>query len=406
MKIKIVDAIMGAGKTSAAINYINSSDTSTKFLYITPYIREVGRIKMSCTSKKFKEPQIMGNKLNGIRYLLNKGENVVSTHALFRYFNKEIIDICRAQNYVLIMDEVAEVISEYEISKDDLETILEKYAYVDEKTKLIKWKDADYKGKFDEEHRLCDLDCLAMYGDSVMMWLFPISTFQAFRQIYVLTYMFDAQLQNYYYNYYGVSYEYWYVDGNDLNSYRFTKDIKHYENPTLDFRSLIHIEENEKLNMIGDTKYDLSKNWYARNSGNRAMKQLKNNLINWFCNIRKTKTTMNIWTCFKDYKAELRGKGYTRGFLSLNARSTNEYRDRTSVAYPVNRFLNSFVKNFFLQNNIEVNEDRYAVSEMLQFIWRSAIREGKEIWVYIPSSRMRSLLKEWIEENSRQSEAA
>ena len=52
-------------------------------------------------------------------------------------------------------------------------------------------------------------------------------------------------------------------------------------------------------------------------------------------------------------------------------------------------------------NNISVNEDGYALSEMLQFIWRSAIRDGKEIWVYIPSIRMRTLLKEWIDQNSK-----
>ena len=51
-------------------------------------------------------------------------------------------------------------------------------------------------------------------------------------------------------------------------------------------------------------------------------------------------------------------------------------------------------------NNISVDEDGFALSEMLQFIWRSAIREGKDIWVYIPSIRMRNLLKQWIRNNS------
>ena len=39
------------------------------------------------------------------------------------------------------------------------------------------------------------------------------------------------------------------------------------------------------------------------------------------------------------------------------------------------------------------------MSEMLQFLWRSAIREGKEINVYIPSIRMRKLLEQWIKDN-------
>ena len=48
----------------------------------------------------------------------------------------------------------------------------------------------------------------------------------------------------------------------------------------------------------------------------------------------------------------------------------------------------------------EISEDQFALSELLQFIFNSAIREGNEIWVYIPSIRMRMLLKRWIEKNS------
>ena len=128
--------------------------------------------------------------------------------------------------------------------------------------------------------------------------------------------------------------------------------------------------------------------------------QLKNNIMNFFNNIRGVGSSDNIWTTFKDYYSCLKGKGYTKGFLPLNSRATNEYRDRTSVVYPVNRYLNPFVKNFFSTSGIKVDEDGYALSEMLQFIWRSAIRNGEEIWVYIPSIRMRNLLKQWIEENS------
>lgn len=39
----------------------------------------------------------------------------------------------------------------------------------------------------------------------------------------------------------------------------------------------------------------------------------------------------------------------------------------------------------------------YALSTMLQWIWRSAIRRGEEIWLYVPSRRMRTLLKDWME---------
>ena len=66
----------------------------------------------------------------------------------------------------------------------------------------------------------------------------------------------------------------------------------------------------------------------------------------------------------------------------------------------LNRYPCFYFKNFFIKHNINVDEDGFATSEMLQFIWRSAIREGKEIWVYIPSYRMRHLLIDWINKNS------
>ena len=48
MQVNVIDAIMGTGKTSAAINFINKSNDETKFLYITPYLSEVKRIIDSC----------------------------------------------------------------------------------------------------------------------------------------------------------------------------------------------------------------------------------------------------------------------------------------------------------------------------------------------------------------------
>lgn len=41
--IKVCDAIMGSGKSSAAITYMNEHPDD-KFIYITPYLNEVKRI--------------------------------------------------------------------------------------------------------------------------------------------------------------------------------------------------------------------------------------------------------------------------------------------------------------------------------------------------------------------------
>lgn len=393
MQVNVIDAIMGTGKTSAAINFINKSNDETKFLYITPYLSEVKRIIDSCPNKRFKQPQSYGTKLNGIKYLFEKGSNIVSTHALFSSFDEEIIDIAYTNNYILIMDEVADVIEPLEISKDDLATIREKYTRLVD-GHLLEWYAKDYKGEFEKYKKLCDLKCLAVYEDIVILWLFPITTFRAFREIYILTYMFEAQTQKYYYDFYNVDYKYLNIVGDSVDTYNFTEEKVDYNIP--DYSKLIHICDNDKLNQIGDLDTALSKGWYERNKNNKLIKQLKNSTSNFFKNYTKTKSDENLWTCFKDYKGLIAGKGYSKAFLSSNIRATNEYRNRIAVAYLINKYFNPYVKNFFIKNGVSVDDKSFAISEMLQFIWRSAIRDDKEIWLYIPSSRMRMLLEQWI----------
>ena len=53
--IHICDAIMGSGKSSAAIQHINDNPDK-KFLYLTPYLTEAARIKNACPAADFAEP--------------------------------------------------------------------------------------------------------------------------------------------------------------------------------------------------------------------------------------------------------------------------------------------------------------------------------------------------------------
>ena len=408
MQINIVDSIMGAGKTSAAINYINSSSDDKKFMYVTPYIKEVDRIIEKCPTKNFKQPKKFNekaSKLISLKDLLNKGHNIVTTHVLFHLFDDEIIDLCYSQGYILIMDEVTDVIEPYNINKDDLQILLDNFVNIKE-NKMLEWRaNVDYDGRFENEKRLCEMECLALYGTSIMMWMFPIKIFNAFRESYILTYMFNAQMQKYYYDFYGMEYKYLYVAGSSVETYSFTEEPQEYKHK-YNYKELVTIFDDNKLNMIGDADTALSKAWYIRNKDNNLLKQLKNNTLNFFNNKLivlndkniwvKSKSENNIWTTFKDFKDKISGKGYSKGFVPSNMRATNNYQDRTAIAYLVNKYINPYVKNFFVSNNIKVFEDDYAVSEMLQFIWRSAIRQGKHITIYIPSKRMRNLLQEWI----------
>lgn len=403
-KVFVVDEKMGRGKTSAAINYILNAGSDERFLIITPYKVEVARYKKACAEKHFEEPVwTNGSKLNGIKNLFRNGKNIVSTHALFQRFDEEVINLCKVFNYKLIMDEVANVVDHYSLTEDDRKILLDNnYIRIDEETKQMIWiddSDTEYSGRFEDVRNLCKLGSLCCYGKETLIWLFPVEVFNVFSETYILTYKFNAQIQKYYYDYYNVEIFYKHVSGNSVSTYHFT-DEEDKDAVRHDYRELVNILDNDKYNSIGEKRNNLSKTWYVQNSKTAVMKKLKSYTYNFFHNICQTNGRLNLWTTYKDFRHELSDKGYVRSFCSVNMRATNDYKDCVSVAYLVNIYLNPLVKQFFVDRGITVDEDGYALSEMLQFIWRSAIREYKPIQLYIPSSRMRNLLIQWIEENS------
>ena len=109
------------------------------------------------------------------------------------------------------------------------------------------------------------------------------------------------------------------------------------------------------------------------------------------------RNTKRLWGSYARSKNKLSGKGYTNSFLVFNSRATNLYKDAEYLVYAVNLFNNVKYRRYYEKIGINISDDQYALSTMIQWIWRSAIRDGKPIHIYIPSRRMRELLINWIE---------
>ena len=400
-EIYVVDSIMGSGKTSAAINKMNN-DHENNYIFITPYLDEVERIIDNCSEKHFVQPEHKGKgKLDSLHYLLGNKQNIASTHALFQHYTSYTKDLLVQGDYILILDEVCQVVEIVDLSKSDLTNILEKHAHVEDN--LLIWDDHDYKGRYDDIKTMALNKSLVVFGDCLIMWNFPVDIFKSFKEAYILTYMFKAQQQKYYYDFYNVQYEYIGVK-NDNGIYSFSNETK-MPDYVFDLKNKIQILQDDKLNSIGGDYYNLSSSWFDRDKNTRnkfLLKTLKKNITNYFTNKIKSSSNEAMWTTFKDHKNYLSGKGYTKGFVSVNARATNEFRDKTNLAYCANIFLNPIIKQFFQTKDIKIYEEMYALSELVQWVWRSAIRDEKEINIYIPSSRMRDLLIDWLDKLSKE----
>ena len=112
-KITVIDAPMGKGKTSWAINYINEIGKKpfrNRVIYITPYLDEVKRVKENVYTIDLIEPELKykdgkSTKLSHLKDLLKNGADIISTHAMFKNVDDDIIDLLKNIGYILILDE-------------------------------------------------------------------------------------------------------------------------------------------------------------------------------------------------------------------------------------------------------------------------------------------------------------
>ncbi|MEC2296681.1 hypothetical protein P9266_18460 [Bacillus subtilis] len=401
-RVKVIDSIMGSGKTSAAIDMINNSGTDENFIFITPYLDEVDRIKKSISSKQIYEPKVKKKgdktqyKFESFHELLSQNKNIVATHNLFKNANDETKELILSGNYTLILDEVMEVVEQLRVKKHDLTTLFEsKLIYVEDG--FVKWNEEkkDYETRYDDIRDMALNNNLMYFKDNILIWNFPADIFKLFKEVYILTYMFDAQIQRYYYDINNIKYQKYvseFIDG----QYRFTKHNTEYESILkAQLRNKIKIYEGN-LNTVGQLDYSLSSNWY-KNKSPYTIKKVKNNVFNYFNNIVKSSSDEAMWTTYSEHKNKVKGNGYTKGFVSCNARATNDFKHKKHLVYTINRYVNTVLYNYFKEKyQITIDQDAFALSELVQWIWRSAIRDGEEITLYIPSLRMRELLIEWL----------
>lgn len=307
----------------------------------------------------------------------------------------------KEKEYILILDEVMDVVEQLKISKDDIKILLEQEIIrVDDENK-VHWNNEDYNGEFTKLYEPIANGDVYLYNNSMILWTFPHEIFRSFKEVYILTYMFTGQIQRYYYDMNKLEYQYKSVVQVEKGfgkgkciKYELT-DYKYIGGN--EYKKLINVYEG-KLNDIGNEDYSLSKSWYKKSSDKAPIKILTKNTTNFFKNICKGKSKENMWTTFKDYKNKCKGDGYSKGFIECTARSTNEYKHKKNLAYLINRYNQPMIEQFFISKGVKLDEDTWALSELIQWVYRSAIREYNEINIYIPSKRMRKLFLQWLEE--------
>lgn len=393
-KIIVVDSIMGSGKTSWAIqNMARQFDENV--LYIAPLLDETERIRDGCKdTRNFKLPQNKGEgKLSNIKTLFSRQDDIASTHQLFKMFDEECKQLIKDGDYVLYIDETVEAVEPYEIPhKDSIEYLVQNKSIQIHDDGRIEWLAGDIDTNFNEIKILAQNHSLYLINNTMAVWQYPAEIFTLFKKVYIMTYLFDGSILKKYFDLNGVAYQIRSIQ-KENGQYKLVEPF----HPDLSaLRSLIHLYSEPDLNDQRQKLNVLSSTWCKDNKA--QLKPIKNDIYNFIHNRMKAKAGQIMWSCFNRQRDSLKGGGYgsKECFVEYNCRGTNKHRSKNVLVYAVNVYPHTVVDRFFESRGIKIDKNEYALSTMVQWIWRSAIRDGKEIWIYIPSRRMRNILTEWL----------
>jgi hypothetical protein len=66
------------------------------------------------------------------------------------------------------------------------------------------------------------------------------------------------------------------------------------------------------------------------------------------------------------------------------------------LIYLYDQHVNPVVAGWLEDSTGDFN-DAYALTEFIQWVWRSRVRRGENITLYLPSPRMWELFEEWLD---------
>lgn len=406
-KVEVLDSIMGSGKTTAMLQWMTKNYTE-RYIYISPLLSEVEeRLVDTIPELSFIAPDNeCSTKSEDLLKLLKEGRNIGATHNLFRRMTKEHLKWVKDWGYIVVVDEELEMIMPYtEYSRGDLMWLGEKGTIsIGEKQELV-WKDDSMPDdtKYQRLRNMCDLGMLYVSKRdwSMVTIQLPTELITSAKRVIVLTYMFEGSIFDKFLEMKGIAKtRFTEVDGQVLHVSK--SDIK---------RLVSMIGDKQVLPYDDGTKAGLlSSSWYTKSTSDLSTVSV---LIRNICRGEDAKAEDVMWTAKGSYSygSETKGKrlvkpkGYlkykTDGaelpcWVACNAKATNKYQNKSVLVHCYNRYPHTVLRAFMADVGYPIDDDRFAIAEMLQWIWRSRIRKGEEIKLAILSKRMRELFLKWL----------
>lgn len=426
--VEVVDSIMGSGKSTKICQWMEDHREEYKFFYISPLLDEVkdgGRIQQSCPLTRFVAPETyMDDKLRDDKHgivhkrksdhlleLLQKGANITCTHNLYLSMTESHFSEMKKHNYVLIIDEELGMINDYNsYSSPDVKSLV-KLGCVDvqESDGMLVWRNEDVEEFNNIGHQYYhfkrhvdnNMIYVSKRDADIFVSQLPVKLITVAKRVIILTYMFENNILHSF------------LKLKRIDSTTF-QEITPTVVPRDQIRSLIRLyvpsnakwKKELKLSVTAYSKMSSTDVNHLSNYISAIAREWGATDYNTMFTFPKIRSNFNTNTMINkikpkgfidsDRKAKLQPDNVC--WLASSTRATNKYRHKTNVIHAYDRYPNQSVASYLQDYGCPIDPDVFALSELLQWVWRSAIRDNKQINLAILSTRMRELFNVWLNE--------
>lgn len=426
--VEILDSIMSSGKTTAIIDWMDKNPQE-KYIYVSPNLSEVVDRIPNSSKLDFISPSVdefNSTKLEHLNSLLLEGKHICCTHKLYLSMNNFSMDLIASRGYTVILDEEIDVMQSYKgYSFKDVQWLMkEGYIKQNESDGSVDWiKDDELLNSSDHRYfyckNLCDkkalyltrFDINSVKAKSVMMVTqIPVRLLECAKRVIVLSYLFKGSILDCFLK----------LKGFEIKD--FTDVTVEYKRPSY-FKDLITVVPPEDLKNFNLTSY-----WWEHKSTEKdGISKVQNYILR---NARKYSNGDNRLVCWTIPKDRAKGVstaskttklvnpvGYvfskekicdengenaktvkTPCWLAQNTRATNNFAHKTVMIHCYNRYPLQDIASYLEDYNCKLDDDVFALSELLQWAYRGCVRKNQKMTLCIGSKRMYELFQNWINE--------
>ena len=409
-KVEVLDKIMGSGKSTAVLSWCESKPEQS-FLYVTPLLSESeGRVVDACKLSKFTAPTTELHRTKGehLLDLLQSGANASITHEMYGNLKQEHLNWIKENKYIVILDEEVsfiEPMTSYTVEDFKYLKSLNQIS-TEEDGKLVWLNDSVVcdNTKYTKLANMCRLGMIyqSKRSDNWFVTQLPIDLILCAERVIVITYLFKGSVMDSFIKLKG-------IEVVDFTEVSVVEDNKHK------IRNLIEFVGEKQVAEWSSEAF--SSSWYKMTNANKLKDlskairsvadscKVKNGQMLWCTpsSVARPKRKSDKKVAPAGHSAgsgEVNDSGFAEGsFLPCSSRATNAYRDREVMVHCYNRFPHVTVSSFLQDYGATVDNNQFALSEFLQWLWRSRVRDGQPIRVCVMSKRMRKLFQDWLKED-------